>query len=125
VTLLANAASEAEVAGQIAHAIGHVTSRHTPRMATRGQMASLSTVPLVFIGGWAHTHSEAAPVPVAFRKFQEAHEAEAESLAADWMAQAGWGDGTIETGAFPAMGERARAVLPSPKPPPSLRRPRP
>ena len=50
--ILLNADNEAEMAGVMAHEIGHVAARHGTRQATRGTIAQLSTIPLIFLGGW-------------------------------------------------------------------------
>src|SRR6266700_2796850 len=51
--LILKAESEAELAGVMAHEIAHVAARHGTRQATRGQIAQLSTIPLIFLGGAA------------------------------------------------------------------------
>src|SRR5438128_8226835 len=50
--LILKADSEAELAGVMAHEIAHVAARHGTRQATRGQVAQLATIPLIFMGGW-------------------------------------------------------------------------
>ncbi len=50
--LILKADTEAELAGVMAHEIAHVAARHGTRQATRGQIAQLSTIPLIFLGGW-------------------------------------------------------------------------
>src|ERR1700693_4227988 len=51
--LILSADNEAELAGVMAHEIAHVAARHGTRQATRGQIANLATIPLIFMGGWA------------------------------------------------------------------------
>src|SRR5271169_5039582 len=51
--LILKADTEAELAGVMAHEIAHVAARHGTRQATRGQVAQLATIPLIFMGGWA------------------------------------------------------------------------
>ncbi len=50
--LILKADSEAELAGVMAHEIAHVAARHGTRQATRGEIAQLATIPLIFMGGW-------------------------------------------------------------------------
>ena len=50
--VLLNADNEAEMAGVMAHEIGHVAARHGTRRATRGQIAQIaSIVPVIAVGG--------------------------------------------------------------------------
>ena len=52
--ILLNADNEAEMAGVMAHEIGHVAARHGTRQATRGEIAQIgSIVPLIAVGGMA------------------------------------------------------------------------
>src|SRR5205809_6902384 len=50
--LILKADNEAELAGVMAHEIAHVAARHGTKQATRGQLAQLATIPLIFMGGW-------------------------------------------------------------------------
>src|SRR5690349_8532663 len=50
--LIRVADSEAELAGAMAHEIGHVAARHSTRQQSRAQLANLATLPLIFMGGW-------------------------------------------------------------------------
>src|ERR1700759_5262936 len=50
--ILLNADNEAEMAGVMAHEIGHVAARHGTRQATRGEIAQIgSIIPLIAVGG--------------------------------------------------------------------------
>src|SRR5579871_476367 len=51
--LILHANNEAELAGVLAHEIGHVAARHGTRQATRGQLINYGSIPLIFMGGWA------------------------------------------------------------------------
>src|SRR3984885_9469521 len=52
--ILLNADNEAEMAGVMAHEIGHVAARHGTRQASRGEIAQIaSIVPLLAVGGMA------------------------------------------------------------------------
>src|SRR5882724_7203993 len=50
--LILKSDTEAELAGVMAHEIAHVAARHGTRQATRGEIAQLATIPLIFVGGW-------------------------------------------------------------------------
>ena len=50
--LMLKAESEAELAGVMAHEM-HVAARHGTKQATKGEIANLATIPLIFMGGWA------------------------------------------------------------------------
>src|SRR5512141_2415582 len=51
--LILKADSEAELAGVMAHEIAHVAARHGTKQATKGELANIMTIPLIFMGGWA------------------------------------------------------------------------
>src|SRR5581483_2547670 len=51
--LIMKADNEAELAGVMAHEIAHVAARHGTRQATKGEIANIATIPLIFMGGWA------------------------------------------------------------------------
>src|SRR5215813_2376483 len=50
--LILRAESEAELAGVMAHEIAHVAARHGTKQATKGQIAQIGMIPLIFMGGW-------------------------------------------------------------------------
>ncbi|MGI8746570.1 MAG: M48 family metalloprotease [Bryobacteraceae bacterium] len=82
---------QAELAGMLAHAMAHVAERHGTRQATRGEIANLSTIPLVFTGGWSGLGADNTNlVPVGFLSFQRKNEIEADRLAVHVMADAGF-----------------------------------
>ena len=79
--LILKATSEAELAGVMAHEIAHVAARHGTRQATRGQIAQLSTIPLIFMGGWTgYGIRQAASIamPIGFLQFSRGFEGEAD-----------------------------------------------
>src|ERR1700733_9448860 len=81
--LILKADTEAELAGVMAHEIAHVAARHGTRQATRGEIAQLATLPLIFMGGWTgYGIRQAASVliPVGFLTFSREFEAEAAML---------------------------------------------
>src|SRR5258706_8365710 len=51
--LILKAESEAELAGVMAHEIAHVAARHGTKQATRGDLATIPPIPLIFMAGWA------------------------------------------------------------------------
>ncbi len=85
-SLLVSVQDEAELAGSLAHALAHVAARHATREATRGRMASPTKIPAIIVDDWT------APVliPRSSIPFRHRAEAEADQLAIEWMARAGY-----------------------------------
>ncbi len=91
--LILKADTEAELAGVMAHEIAHVAARHGTRNATRGEIAQLATIPLIFMGGAAAYgiyEASGLLVPMAFLKFNRSEEAEADYLGVQYMYKTGY-----------------------------------
>lgn len=93
--LILAADNEAELAGVMAHEIGHVAACHVAREQTRGNIVNLASIPLIFVpGGWAvYEGTQAAlsiGVPLTFMKFSRTFEAQADFLGMEYMYKAGY-----------------------------------
>ncbi|HKD82161.1 MAG TPA: M48 family metallopeptidase [Candidatus Angelobacter sp.] len=85
---------ESELAGVMAHEIGHVAACHAAREATRGTLAQLAMIPvLIMTGGVAGIGVGQAAnlgIPAAFSKFGRTFEAQADYLGVQYAYKAGY-----------------------------------
>ncbi len=91
--LILNADEEAELAGVMAHETAHVCAHHAVREQTRMNYAQLSTIPLMFVGGWTGYGIYEAmqfAVPMTFLKFSRDFEAQADYLGIQYMYRSGY-----------------------------------
>ncbi|MBV8206891.1 MAG: M48 family metalloprotease [Acidobacteria bacterium] len=91
-TILA-ADNEAELAGVMAHELGHACARHTSQQQTRMNMANIATIPLIFVGGGiglAAREAAGIGIPATFMKFSRGFEAQADYLGAQYAWKTGY-----------------------------------
>src|SRR5215470_11200130 len=106
--LILAADNEAELAGVMAHEIAHVAACHIARENTRGQLASLASIPLIFVGGGIGIAAQEAAglaLPIGFLKFSRGFEAEADYLGVQYMYKSGY-----DPQAFTAFFEKIEAL---------------
>jgi predicted Zn-dependent protease len=91
--VLEAADNEAEMAGVIAHEIGHVAARHGVEQASKANLLNYGSIPLIFLGGWggfAIRQAAGLAVPLSFLKFSRGAEKEADRLGAQYLWASGY-----------------------------------
>jgi len=91
--LILAADSEAELAGVMAHEIGHVAACHAARENTRANWTEIMAIPLIFVrgaAGYGVYEGAALAVPLTFLQFSREFEAQADYLGVQYMYKAGY-----------------------------------
>jgi predicted Zn-dependent protease len=84
------AQDETEFAGMLVHAMEHIAQRHGMRQAARDTIANGASIPLIFVASWTGACSDTYAIPLGFVASQRSAELEADVLAVQAMARAGF-----------------------------------
>jgi len=97
--LILAAENEAELAGVIAHEIGHANARHVASIIEKSQKLSVATLAAIIAGAFLGGGGEAAAAIAAFSvagassltlKYTRAHEEEADRMGLNYLVSAGY-----------------------------------
>jgi predicted Zn-dependent protease len=91
--LIEAAENEAELAGVIAHEAAHIAARHGVEQASKGNLISWASLPLIFLGGWGGfiiNQAAGIALPLTFLKFSRGSEKEADRLGAQYLWKTGY-----------------------------------
>jgi predicted Zn-dependent protease len=94
-SLLLSVRNESELAAVLAHSVFHVAARHGTRQQTRGEIANLASVPLVFMGTWTgygvrQAAAGSTAIPMGLLSFQRSFETDTDLAAVKLLAAAGY-----------------------------------
>ena len=87
---MALAENEAELAGVLAHELGHINALHHGRREGQGLLANILVVGAGIAGGRAAADLGGMVVGGALRAYSREHELESDSLALRYMSRAGY-----------------------------------
>ncbi|MGH9535849.1 MAG: M48 family metallopeptidase [Terriglobales bacterium] len=94
--LIASMHAEDQLAGVMAHELAHVACRHGTKNATKGELLSLATIPLVIVaggsglGGLGAEEAANFAIPLQYERFSRADEREADWLGIQYLWKAGY-----------------------------------
>jgi predicted Zn-dependent protease len=88
--LMALAENEAELAGVLAHELGHINALHHGRREGQGLLANILLAGVGIAGGRAAADLGSLVVGGALRSYSREHELESDSLALRYMSRAGY-----------------------------------
>jgi predicted Zn-dependent protease len=98
--LIEAADNEAELAGVIAHEAAHIAARHGVEQASKGNLLSWASLPLIFLGGlggFIINQVAGIAIPLTFLKFSRGAEKEADRLGAQYLWKTGYDPNALIT----------------------------